>query len=70
MWGVIVWNYKFTEFLKTSVEEEGIRDFAEILNAAIKNNLKITGLKFDRGIYTDLGTFDELKKLYEKYSSK
>ena len=67
MWGVIIWKPKFTEFLKKSVEIKGISDFAEILNNAIKAKLRCKGIIFENGTYTDLGTFNELMKLYKKY---
>ncbi|MCK4667135.1 NTP transferase domain-containing protein [Candidatus Dependentiae bacterium] len=67
MWGVIIWRPKFTEFLKESVEIKGQSDFADILNNAIKAKLNCKGIIFENGTYTDLGTFDELMKLYKKY---
>ena len=68
MWGVIVWQPVFTEFLNDQVNQ-GQMDFAQILNSGLASGMNFKGVKFKRSKYLDLGTFEELKKLYEKYTA-
>lgn len=63
MWGCIVWRPVFTEFLHKSVRDCGHSDFAHILNGAIATGLRARGYVVDAGMYTDLGTYDEIREL-------
>lgn len=63
MWGCMMWRAAFTQHLRDSVRERGIGDFAQILNAAIRNGLRVRGVRFDSGTYQDLGTYEEIAEL-------
>ena len=67
MWGCIAWRPKFTEYLHECVFEEGISDFAKIMNDAIAKGLKFRGVQTADGTYIDLGTYDEIADLDKKY---
>lgn len=67
MWGCIIWRPKFTEHLHRCVFEEGISDFAKIMNDAISNGMKFRGVHITDGAYIDLGTYEEIADLDKKY---
>lgn len=67
MWGCIVWRPGFTEHLHKCVLEQGISDFAEIMNSAIGNGLKFRAVHQQSGTYIDLGTYEEIGDLARKY---
>ena len=67
MWGCIVWRPKFTEYLHKCVYEEGISDFAKIMNDAIAMGMKFKGVHLKNGTYIDLGTYEEIADLDRKY---
>lgn len=67
MWGCIIWRPKFTEYLHTCVHEEGISDFARIMNDAITMGMKCRGVHMKDGTYIDLGTYEEIADLDKKY---
>ncbi|MFT3893210.1 MAG: sugar phosphate nucleotidyltransferase [Anaerolineales bacterium] len=67
MWGCIVWRPKFTEYMHKCVFEEGISDFAKIMNDAIAMGMKFKGVHMDNGTYIDLGTYDEIAEMDKKY---
>ena len=67
MWGCIIWRPKFTEYLHKRVFEEGISDFAKIMNDAIAKGMKFSGVHIADGTYIDLGTYDEIAELDKKY---
>jgi hypothetical protein len=67
MWGCIVWRPKFTEYLHARVYEQGISDFAKIMNDAIANCIKFKGVHVKDGAYIDLGTYEEIADLDRKY---
>lgn len=67
MWGCIVWRATFTEYLHKRVCEEGISDFAKIMNDAITNGMKFRGVHLKDGTYIDLGTYEEIADLDKKY---
>lgn len=60
MWGCIIWRPRFTEHLHVSVTQNGITDFALIMNNAIAAGLKFRGFHVDDGVYVDLGTYEEI----------
>jgi len=62
MWGCIIWKPIFTEFLYTKVQNDNIGDFAEILNLAIKNNLKFNAISFSNGKFFDFGTYEQIQQ--------
>ena len=67
MWGCIIWRPKFTEYLHTRVCDEGISDFARIMNDAIASGMKFRGVHMKDGNYIDLGTYEEIADLDKKY---
>ena len=67
MWGCIVWRPKFTEYMHKCVFEEGISDFAKIMNDAIALGMKFKGVHMDHGTYIDLGTYEEIAEMDRKY---
>jgi glucose-1-phosphate thymidylyltransferase len=67
MWGCIIWRPKFTEYLHESVFEQGISDFAKIMNDAICAGMKFRGVHMMDGAYIDLGTYEEIADLDRKY---
>jgi glucose-1-phosphate thymidylyltransferase len=67
MWGCIVWRPRFTEYLHACVCEQGISDFAKIMNGAITNGMKFRGIHLKDGTYIDLGTYEEIADLERKY---
>lgn len=67
MWGCIVWRPAFTEFLHRQVCEEGVSDFARIMNDAITAGMKFRGIHMKDGTYIDLGTYEEIADLDRKY---
>lgn len=67
MWGCIIWRPKFTEFLHECVFEDGISDFAKIMNDAMARGMKFRGVHIADGTYIDLGTYDEIAELDKKY---
>jgi glucose-1-phosphate thymidylyltransferase len=67
MWGCIIWRPKFTEYLHQCVFEEGVSDFAKIMNDAIALGLKFRGVHMKESTYIDLGTYEEIADLDKKY---
>jgi glucose-1-phosphate thymidylyltransferase len=67
MWGCIVWRPKFTEYLHKCVFENGISDFAKIMNDAITMGMRFRGIHLKNGTYIDLGTYEEIADLDKKY---
>jgi glucose-1-phosphate thymidylyltransferase len=67
MWGCIIWRPRFTEYLHDCVRQQGISDFARIMNTAIAAGLRFRGVQIDEGVYIDLGTYDEIMELDRRY---
>lgn len=67
MWGCIVWRPVFTEYLHACVCDQGISDFAKIMNGAIVSGMKFKGIHMKNGAYIDLGTYEEIADLDRKY---
>ncbi len=67
MWGAIMWRPRFTEHLHACVQEEGISDFAYIMNSAIEKGMKFRTVHLKDGTYIDLGTYDEVMELDRRY---
>jgi len=67
MWGCIVWRPQFTEYLHRCVFDEGISDFAKIMNDAINIGMRFKGVHLLNGTYIDLGTYEEIADLDRKY---
>ena len=63
MWGCIIWRARFTEFLHESVNNQGISDFALIMNNAIRQGFRFRGVHIVNGDYIDLGTYDEIMEM-------
>lgn len=68
-WGCLVWRSAFTEHLHQSVNQQGISDFAVIMNNAIARDMPCRGVVLTDGDYTDLGTYDEIMELERKSAS-
>ncbi|MGB8647036.1 MAG: sugar phosphate nucleotidyltransferase [Anaerolineae bacterium] len=67
MWGCIIWRPRFTEHLHHCVNDEGISDFAEIMNSAIQQGMTGRGVHIAGGAYIDLGTYEEIMELDDKF---
>jgi len=67
MWGCIIWRPRFTEFLHKNIHEQGISDFAVIMNNAIAAGYKFRGVHITNGVYIDLGTYEEIADMDHKY---
>jgi glucose-1-phosphate thymidylyltransferase len=67
MWGCIIWRPSFTDFLHRCVRQEGISDFALIMNKAIQAGLRFRGVQVGEGVYIDLGTYEEIMELDRRY---
>lgn len=63
MWGCILWGPRFTEHLHRCVNEQGITDFARVINLAIQSGLRFRAVPIPDGNYLDLGTYDEILEL-------
>jgi hypothetical protein len=53
--------------LHDCVFEQGISDFAKIINDAITIGMKVKGVHMKDGSYIDLGTYEEIADLDKKY---
>ena len=69
MWGCILWRPKFTEYLRKQVNL-GISDFALIMNSAIKDGFIFRGVHIENGLYIDLGTYDEIVEMDQRFRSQ
>jgi len=69
MWGCVLWRPRFTEFLHQSLAGKGPNDFATILNAARAAGLEQCAARI-AGSYIDVGTYDEIARLEERYRSR
>jgi dTDP-glucose pyrophosphorylase len=67
MWGCIIWRPKFTEYLHRCVYEEGVSDFAKIMNDALASGMRFKGVHMVDGTYIDLGTYEEIADLDRNY---
>ena len=66
MWGSIIWRPRFTEHLHNYVQQ-GIGDFALIMNDAIAKGMKFRGVHMVNQPYIDLGTYDEIMEMDRRY---
>ena len=66
MWGCILWRSEFTEHLHKCVIEQGVSDFAVIMNEAIRSGMRGHVHQFEDGSYIDLGTYEEIMYLDQK----
>ena len=67
MWGCMIWRPVFTEFLNQKVRDEGVGDFAAVMNAAINAGLRFRGAVIPGGSYYDLGTYQEIIELDRQF---
>lgn len=67
MWGSIIWRPRFTEYLHECVRDRGISDFAIIMNSAIADGFLFRGVRILDGVYIDLGTYDEIMELDQRF---
>lgn len=66
-WGCIAWRPAFTEHLHHSVNQEGVSDFAKIMNLALAQGMPFRGVMVTDGQYADLGTYEEIADLERRY---
>jgi glucose-1-phosphate thymidylyltransferase len=67
MWGCIIWRPPFTEYLHECVVQQGMSDFAQVMNGAIAAGLRFRGVRMVNGTYIDLGTYEEIMELDHRY---
>lgn len=67
MWGCIIWRPRFTEYLHECVDQQGISDFAAIMNTALAQGFKFRKVSFAKGVYIDLGTYDEIMEMDRRF---
>jgi glucose-1-phosphate thymidylyltransferase len=67
MWGCILWQPKFSEFLHEAVNTRGVYDFAQILNEAIASGMRVRGIPIPNGNYIDLGTYEEIVEMDRRF---
>jgi glucose-1-phosphate thymidylyltransferase len=67
MWGCIIWRPQFTEYLHDCVFRRQMSDFAQIMNSAISDGLRLRGVSTPGGKYVDLGTFEEIMELDRRF---
>lgn len=67
MWGCILWRPRFTEHLHDCVSQQGISDFALIMNSAISDGMRFRGLHVTDGTYIDLGTYEEIMEMDRRF---
>jgi|SRR5581483_8219044 dTDP-glucose pyrophosphorylase len=67
MWGCIIWRPAFTEHLHCCLQHKDMRDFAKIMNGAIAEGLQFRGVRMIDGTYIDLGTYEEIMELDERF---
>jgi glucose-1-phosphate thymidylyltransferase len=67
MWGCIIWRPRFTEHLHDCVCGQGIGDFAQIMNDAMKLGMRFRGARMVSGTYMDLGTYEEIMELDHRF---
>ncbi len=67
MWGCILWRPRFTEYLHDCVNQQGISDFALIMNNAIAAGYRFRGVHIVDGTYIDLGTYDEIMEMDRRF---
>jgi glucose-1-phosphate thymidylyltransferase len=67
MWGCILWRPSFTEYLHDCVAQQGISDFARIMNSAIAAGYRFRGVHMLEGTYIDLGTYEEILELDQRF---
>jgi glucose-1-phosphate thymidylyltransferase len=67
MWGCILWRPRFTEYLHDCVAQQGISDFARIMNSAIAAGYRFRGVHIVDGTYLDLGTYEEIMELDQRF---
>jgi dTDP-glucose pyrophosphorylase len=67
MWGCILWRPRFTEHLRDCVAQQGISDFAQIMNSAIAAGYRFRGVHIFDGTYIDLGTYEEIMELDRRF---
>lgn len=66
MWGCVIWQPPFTEFLHQSVNNLKF-DFALIMNEAIAAGMHFRAVTIEGGEYIDLGTYEEIMEMDRRY---
>jgi glucose-1-phosphate thymidylyltransferase len=70
MWGCIIWRPRFTEHLHEYIRGNEITDFAIIMNKALQAGMRFRSVRFDEGVYLDLGTYDEIVELESHFRAE
>jgi glucose-1-phosphate thymidylyltransferase len=70
MWGCIIWRPSFTEHLHDCLNCGEVADFAVVMNNAIRAGMRFRAVRFDKGTYLDLGTYDEIMELEQHFRAK
>jgi len=66
LWGIAVWNYKFSSLMHKYLQQElknGLTTeviLGDVFLQAIAKGLKVSGYAFENGRYFDIGTVDDL----------
>ena len=66
MWGSIIWRPRFTEYLHECVAQ-GLSDFAQIMNNAVVAGMRFRGARMVNGTYIDLGTYEEIMEMDQRF---
>ncbi len=66
-WACMIWSTTFTEHLRTCTYDNGLMDFASIMNLAIDNGMHVQGVPIQNGSYVDLGTYDDILELERQH---
>jgi glucose-1-phosphate thymidylyltransferase len=73
MWGIVIWNDRFTEFLHRILPEMHHESpkkeivLGDVFQKAIDNDLNIKAYPFLEGRYFDIGTWDEISEVLKLY---
>lgn len=74
MWGNAAWNFRFGKFLKDFLKDKDGKEtevvFGDVINAAIKANLKVCGHLQESGNYIDVGTVEDLDRALKLFHLK
>ncbi len=66
----IIWRPSLTDYIHTRVQQQGISDFARIMNGALASGLRFRGVHITDGLYIDLGTYEEIAELDRRFKEE
>lgn len=73
MWGIAVWNYKFSKFMHEFLQSSNTKDetvLGTVFQSAHEAGLSVNVLPFNHGSYTDIGTPEELMRTMSFHNSQ